>query len=349
MIKPLTSLRFFFALCVFVSHLSFLKGSEYYANIFETIFDEGFLGVSFFFILSGFILAYNYEDKILEKKITKKEFYISRIARIYPMHFVTMLAALIISSLIGGSGKYVAQNILLVQSFFPNEKIFFSLNAPSWSISNEMFFYLIFPFVLFLSEKTKIFFAVLFVVLITLMNVFLEDSQKHYWLYISPLIRFADFLLGIILFSVYLKLKRNFIEKNKPIYNIEVLSIFVFVIFFIFHNYIDIGYRYSIYYWIPMFLIILAFSLSSVGDKKTAISKFLSNKHMVWLGEISFCFYLIHLLVIKIIEHLVIKFSLNIDGLLLLMIILGITIIASAISYKHIEKPLNRKVKEYLL
>lgn len=72
MIKPLTSLRFFFALCVFVSHLSFLKGSEYYANIFETIFDEGFLGVSFFFILSGFILAYNYEDKILEKKNHQK-------------------------------------------------------------------------------------------------------------------------------------------------------------------------------------------------------------------------------------------------------------------------------------
>ncbi|MNV96428.1 Acyltransferase family protein [compost metagenome] len=98
-----------------------------------------------------------------------------------------------------------------------------------------------------------------------------------------------------------------------------------------------------------MFFIILAFSLSSIGDKQTAIGQFLSNKHMVWLGEISFCFYLIHLLVIKIIEHFVIKFSLNIDSLLLLIIILGITIIASAISYKHIEKPLNRKVKEYLL
>ena len=159
MIKPLTSLRFFFALFVFLSHLYFLKASEFYIDIFENFFSEGFLGVSFFFILSGFILAYNYEDKILEKRITKKEFYISRIARIYPMHFVTMLAALIISSLIGGSGKYIAQNILLVQSFFPNEKIFFSLNAPSWSISNEMFFYLIFPFFLFLSEKTKIFFA----------------------------------------------------------------------------------------------------------------------------------------------------------------------------------------------
>ena len=66
MIKPLTSLRFFFALFVFLSHLYFLKASEFYIDIFENFFSEGFLGVSFFFILSGFILAYNYEDKILE-------------------------------------------------------------------------------------------------------------------------------------------------------------------------------------------------------------------------------------------------------------------------------------------
>ena len=79
MIKPLTSLRFFFAFFVFLSHISFIKSDAAYIDIFDNVFDEGFLGVSFFFILSGFILAYNYNDKILERKVSKSKFYIARI------------------------------------------------------------------------------------------------------------------------------------------------------------------------------------------------------------------------------------------------------------------------------
>ena len=52
MIKPLTSLRFVFALMIFMHHYSIKKGSS------EVLFPEGFLGVTFFFILSGFILSY---------------------------------------------------------------------------------------------------------------------------------------------------------------------------------------------------------------------------------------------------------------------------------------------------
>lgn len=68
MIKPLTSLRFIFAFMVFASHLGFLNKSE--SNVlhwvYDSVFHEGYIGVSFFFILSGFILAYNYQDGILK-------------------------------------------------------------------------------------------------------------------------------------------------------------------------------------------------------------------------------------------------------------------------------------------
>lgn len=347
MINPLTSLRIFFALFVFLSHLSFLKNDEKYAKLFYSIFNEGFLGVSFFFILSGFILAYNYKDKFLLGTISKKAFYVSRLARIYPIHFVTMLVALILG-LISSSGnlKYLLEHILLIQSFFSDQDIYFSLNSPSWSISDEMFFYLLFPFVIFLNRSKKILLFILFMFLIYVLNYKLSDNLKHYWLYISPIIRFSDFLLGILLFDIFEKVKRVYAKTKSPLI-FELFAIFLFIAFFIFHDEIDLGYRYSIYYWIPMSLIILIFSLSKVVYSQNSVSNILSNKYLVWLGEISFCFYLIHLLVIQVMNHIRVKLSLNID--LLLFSIFIFTLIASAIAYKFIEKPLNKKVKEYLL
>ena len=349
MIKPLTSLRMFFALCVFLSHLSFLKEDELYAQLFNSIFYEGFLGVSFFFILSGFILAYNYKAKFSTAAVSKKVFYVSRLARIYPMHFITMLIALVLSLASStDSLKYLPQNIFLIQSFFSDPNVFFSLNSPSWSISNEMFFYLLFPFAILLSTNKKIFLLSIFSLLIFILNINLNENIKHYWLYISPIIRFSDFLLGVLLFDIFEKMKKIYTEKKSLLY-LEFGAILLFIIFFIFHEKIDLGYRYSIYYWIPMSLIILVFSLSSILGKKKSISGFLSNKYLVWLGEISFCFYLIHFMSIQIINYIRLKFLFDMDLLLLSLMIFLLTLIASAVAYKYIEKPLNKKVKEYLL
>ena len=86
MINTLTSLRILFALMVFGAHCYVLDPS------FDThFFKEGFVGVSFFFILSGFIIAYNYEEKLLETTTTKRTFWVARIARIYPLHLYDRL------------------------------------------------------------------------------------------------------------------------------------------------------------------------------------------------------------------------------------------------------------------
>ena len=85
MINTLTSLRFIFALMVFGAHCYTID------KFFDThFFKEGFVGVSFFFVLSGFIIAYNYQKKFSENKITKRAFWVARIARIYPLHWLTL-------------------------------------------------------------------------------------------------------------------------------------------------------------------------------------------------------------------------------------------------------------------
>lgn len=349
MIEPLTSLRAFFAIFVFLSHLSFLNNSSY-ETLFHYVFHDGFLGVSFFFILSGFILAYNYQDKFFKKNISIRSFYISRLARIYPMHIATLLVALILSFFSSSEGyRFLFQHIFLIQSFFPNKDIYFSLNAPSWSISNEFFFYLLFPFLIFLKNKIKLILFFLGVVLILLLNRYLDEEARHYWLYIFPGIRFFDFLLGIIVFNAYLIFKTIYCRYGYLKNYIEFFSLLIFVLFFVFHVCVEISYRYSIYYWIPMVLVILAFSLSSLCCEKGYLSQFLSNKYLVWGGKVSFCFYLIHLFVIQIGYFVYKKIGLDFNLLFLALIMFLVTLVFSSLAYTYIEKPLNKMIKEKFL
>ena len=88
MINTLTSLRLIFALMVFGAHCYII--SDFFNIHF---FKEGFVGVSFFFVLSGFIIAYNYQKKLSENTMTKRRFWVARIARIYPLHWLTLFMA----------------------------------------------------------------------------------------------------------------------------------------------------------------------------------------------------------------------------------------------------------------
>ncbi|MGE8555252.1 MAG: acyltransferase family protein [Chryseobacterium jejuense] len=348
MIKPLTSLRFFFAFCVFLSHLSYLKEDERYKSIFSNIFSEGFLGVSFFFILSGFILALNYRDKFQNKKITLKKFYIARFARIYPLYLVTMLISI---PVLYSNFKILLYNFFLVQSYIPDQKYFFSYNAPSWSISDEMFFYALFPILVGISFKFKkvfkIMLLIMFVSLLIILNNILPKEKIHYWLYISPFTRIFDFILGILLFDLALYIKKKKISLHKiTLTFFEIGSLAILAIFFLLHNNLPISYRFSIYYWLPMCLIILSATNSFITERNiTWITKILSWKCFVYLGEISFGFYLIHYLVITYAHKYNGMGGIHLNGIPLALIMFSITLIASIFAYEIIEKPFNKKIK----
>ncbi len=103
-----------------------------------------------FFILSGFIIAYNYEEKLLETTTTKRTFWVARIARIYPLHLLTLLIAACIGGYVQYNDttdwiKHFAASTFLLQPFFPSADYFFSLNSPSWSLGCEQLFYFCFP------------------------------------------------------------------------------------------------------------------------------------------------------------------------------------------------------------
>lgn len=317
MIFPLTSLRFFFALAVFMSHINI---ADFFPNLMQ-LFWEGFIGVGFFFMLSGFILSYNYKEKLLQS-FAFKRFYLARFARVYPTHFLLMCIALSL----GYDGKSLLYHIFLVQSWDSHQNIFFSLNAPSWSISVEAFFYFCFPFLILLRKKVISLLLVVFIAILYI-NTSTLIENKHYWLYINPAIRIAEFLLGILLYNIYSDLKKLQLSTGSELFAFLTLAIFLF-----FHKDIQLSYRYSIYYWIPMFVLLGVFSVSS-----GLFSKILSNKILVYLGEASFSFYLIHYLIIQ-----QIKTGNSIRDAILAF---SISLVLSCLCFSFYEKPMNKKIR----
>ena len=307
-IKPLTSFRFFAVLFVFLSHLSIFEIFPELKYIYDRFFYEGYVGVTFFFVLSGFILTYKYHSRIASLQVSElKSFYVSRIARIYPVHVLTFVVALplvyqtVPTDLIG-EGIRALLNLSLLQGFIPDVSYFFAYNAPAWSLSDEVFFYALFPFVMALLLRARLTTARRAVALgiglwlVALAGVWsFRDIETSHWLfYIAPFSRLFDFLIGVLSCIVFLKI-RNGVNTSKIVFTLlELFSLAAFFFAFYVSPAVHQSLRYGVYYTPFIFLIIVSFAMS-----KGHLSDLLSARLLVLGGEISFSFYLLHQLVIR--------------------------------------------------
>jgi len=137
-LPSLTSLRFFAAFGVLITHV----GGMSLSPAVREATSAGHVGVSFFFMLSGFVLTWSRQPEI-----GAVQFYRRRVARIYPLHVATWAIALTLAIAMTGRPPWreIAMPLTLLHSWSPNLSIVFGVNAPSWSLSDEAFFYLMFP------------------------------------------------------------------------------------------------------------------------------------------------------------------------------------------------------------
>ena len=164
-------------------------------------------GVTFFFVLSGFILTYVYPE--LPTGAATMRFWRARVARVWPAHVASLVLGLVLLQY-GWDTSTAIANLLMVQAWIPVSKYYFSYNAVSWSISAEFFFYLAFPFLLYKWDSTwriKLAASGLIVVLLVVMVTVLAlpsyghsavpaDAVKvtqHGILYINPVTRIFEF------------------------------------------------------------------------------------------------------------------------------------------------------------
>ncbi len=315
-IDPLTSTRFIAAFLIVLAHSSGPAPFGYQFGL-TTTFVLGSAGVSFFFVLSGFILTYTYGR--LESANEVRNFWAARFARIWPTHALAFL--LVIALLpanqwaIGGDALMPAlSNLTLTHAGVPVPQYYFGFNAPSWSISTEAYFYLLYPLAaLALARRPALVVggaAVLALVMIV-MTVILKlpsyaaetiaQPTSHGMISIHPATRFLEFACGMAAARLWAQHGRAMKVTGAAATAVETAAVLLAVASVVGFQFIADaldarGVPDAVTLWlrfsasaVPFAVLIFVLALEA-----GALARVLSWRPFVVLGEISFAMYMLH-------------------------------------------------------
>ena len=343
----------------FVRTLAFLGVLSYHMNLTMA----GAWSVTVFFVLSGFLLTYNYFDRPMEDPPTLKgglRFSMGKIKKLYPLHLLSLAVPLSIS-LFGilthraiADKFYLARvlaNALLLQSLVPDQEWYFAFNAQSWYLSATMFIYICFPFILRRVKKLRSRRHALAVLIglvlfqgcaVKILTGFITKQYFSGWLgYIFPGTRAVDFSVGCC--AAYLFINRGE-RKLSPglatVTELMVLAVNVGVELLYKNNCIPKYLRNSTAYIIPAVLLVYVFALA-----EGYISRLTANKVTAFLARHSSNMYLIHAAVIQLasiaLERVPQDFS--VKKYIFLAAVPSMSIIASVLWQKTEQGIRNRK------
>lgn len=315
LLPSLTGMRWVAAFLVFGNHFLFMQfatpiGSEMPQGsdlVFAILFgDSGQAVLSFFFVLSGFVLTWSTP---LDMRAT--EFWQRRMAKIYPITVVTAVIAFFLFGLVHGKWtdwKVVVTNLLLVQSWSPDQAHSLGLNPVLWSLSCEMFFYLFLPPMLILFAQaskralwTTAIGAVAFTAIVPrliggtfdlhqpappmLAPVENFHTQFSYWVTMTfPVTRFAEFVLGAAVAMLMLRGVRSRINVPTAL----VLCVLAFAV----NMFVPAYWRIAAVVMVPFAILIAALASADLTGRWSPTR----SRLMVWLGNLTFCFYAVHVL-----------------------------------------------------
>ena len=330
----MTSLRGIFMLAIFLHHIQLYTGA-------------GNMSVTFFFVLSGFSLTLGYCNKIWDNNFEYRRYISKRFARLYPIHWLTMIAILplVLIQLPGNASalelipKFFF-NVCLLQSLIPTDGYYFSFNWVSWYLCDILIMAVLFPFFFRIINRMRwqmilVTLAVLIAMYLLFLTI-LPLNRYHALVYINPITRMLDFIIGICLglFFIYW----NGCERQNGKNVFVILGLFSFLIT-IFISFTDCSAPYNIafHYWIPISLLI--FSVSAVSRLGGAF--LLNNRCMLFLGNISLSFFMIHQLIIRYAQYLhnMLYQTNDISSPIWITMIFFIVIMISYCSNKYFEKP----------
>lgn len=309
-LKPLTALRFPAALMVFMDHTP-LTSTWSRAHMIGTA------GVGFFFVLSGFILTWRYASALTGglKLSVIQDFYVARVARIYPLVVVaTVLTALIL--LVGGGkghlwnngddwihGNWVSRSVdftaalLMVSAWIPTS---IGFNLPAWSITDEAFFYLLFPIIAFALLRIHRNFGLRMALLLigvswvsmAVAAMVLARDLGWWQLAAFPPSRLLDFCTGMVV--AMFVIRGAYLRWPTAV---EITCILGAAVILAAEQMAPQVLRYSLALLPLWAILILAFALQS-----GRLSKLLSLPTFVRLGEVSFALFLIHFPVLEVVS-----------------------------------------------
>lgn len=275
----LTALRALAALAVFGYHLG--RWDVLPVNPLPI----GYAAVGFFFVLSGFVLAWT-----TPVGVAPAGFYRRRLARIYPLHLLCLLLAAVAPVVPNPrtAGSFVP-NVLLLQAWVPVEEVAFGWNGVSWSLSCELAFYAALPLLLRLFARQGWtgrwgWAAGLFAVTGSVRLGLALTEQELVLAYAGPALRASDFVLGVVAAAAVragLRLPRiALLWAAAPAVPLVVALPFPGP---------DVVLA-------PLWLVVIV--LSAQADLDSVPGRVLTHRWLVYAGEVSFAFYLVHELVL---------------------------------------------------
>ncbi|HCM9231249.1 MULTISPECIES: acyltransferase family protein [Enterobacter] len=313
-IKSLTGVRGVAAFYVVTFHLV----ERNFGGRIDDFLTNGYLAVDFFFILSGFIMSMVHNEFSTKGSGNYSYFMFKRFIRIYPVYIFLYVASVILASVEHGiteSPLSFLINGLLLQSLFG-----FNYIASSWSISTEMFAYLLFPAMLMTISKTKyiipiVIAAIASLIYLSVSNEILAFSVNASGGLKSILRCLADYSLGVTAYVLFANGKC--ISKR-----VSYALCFTLAAFLVFRQ-------------VDVYIIVLcALIIPSLVDETNVVSRVLSIKPIHYLGQISYSLYLVHSLLVNQLEFL---FS-NIETGKTTVIFIS-SLLISMVTYHLIEKP----------
>jgi peptidoglycan/LPS O-acetylase OafA/YrhL len=351
-IHALTSLRFFAAFYVVLFHtLPLGFGDLISGTVVQQFISMGYISVSFFFLLSGYILAMVYLRK--GTPVFKRNFYVARFARVYPLFLMTLLADTPFvlysradqfgwSSALPRTIATFAAHLLMLQAWLPGIR---GIDQPNWSLSVETFFYLIFPFIGILLWRLKglrfwlvaaaLWLGSQLAVTMVAPHVAVTTAKFH------PLLHVGTFAMGILVARFqYLQRQKNGSspKHGTTIAVVLILAIGVFAAVIQWQS------------WLPeanlnagLLSPIFAMIVWACSGSRSLPARLLSVKWLVVLGEASFGLYLIHMPILHVLEKLHWEHSRGIYP-----VYWATCIGLSVLSFYFVETPLRKRILKRL-
>lgn len=304
-IDALTGVRIIAAAGVFLSHTS---AHEAVPGVVRTFMGSGYNGVTLFFILSGFVLTWNYSSQDFTSRETLWSFFVARIARVYPLYLFALFAVALPQYVANEPEPALLVHILGLQAWSSSLGITYGFNGPAWSISVEFFLYACFPLVLFGLNRIRhspsklvlvgtvciaIAFALAWFFTVTgradLSNG--DPESAHRWLYRMPLMRLGDFTLGAVAALLTMRAPAS----ASLCRGAQFAGVASFVVLMSSDVLYFSAWSWDAAYMVPAFLLLWRLA----GAPRTVFARVLASKPFVLAGEASFAFYLLHVTLMR--------------------------------------------------
>ena len=323
MIYSFQGLRALVALAVVFQHASRLTGYAEQSNNF---------GICILFMMSGFLL-------VSHRTQNRRLFFMDKLARLAPMNILCLsLMSLLTLRNLPGSLTRLVPDLLLIQSWIPDSSFYFSGDPVGWFLSSILFCYFMFPLLRRLLENNPQLFAVGWLAAASLFVVVVQifaGSRLTDFVYIAPYSRIFDFSLGMIVG----RMCSGGVKFNAD--RMQFIAVLMSCAMFIFSVYVPEVLYLSFWWFIPSALLLTSLSMGKDG----ALARTLSARPLVWLGNISFAVFMIHIPLMRVIEIIASKNDVILGLWSTVTIVVLTSIAAGYVISRYFEKPVTKYLR----